>query len=236
MDEEGFRPFLKRGGRKPHTVDNIIGILRRYEAYLKNFGDDKTIDQATPQNLEAYILWYEEQEKQSAKSQLWGIRYYYQFTGNKAMTTKASELRKERISKTRKAFRLQDFRGVDSDYIAKLEAVGIRDVKNMRERGATAAQRTELAQKTGIPIEAILEFVKLSDLARLSGVKGVRARLYYDAGVDTLEKMAKWDPEKLRLMLIEYVEKTGFDGIAPAPKEAANSVKIACELPKLIQY
>ncbi len=235
MDEEEFRQFLKRGGRKPHTVDNVVRIVRSYEVYLHKFVEGKTIDQATPDDLEAYVTWYEKDQEISAKGQLWGIRYYYRFTGNRAMTRRASELREERTAKTRKAFLLRDFRGVNLDYMTKLEAAGIRDVKQMLTRGATPTQRAKLASELEIPEEAILELVKLSDLARLPGVKGIRARLYYDAGVDTLEKMAKWDPEELRLMLIDYVEKTGFDGIAPLPKEAAHSVKIARELPKLVQ-
>ncbi len=211
-------------------------IVRSYEAYLIKFADGKELDGATPEDLETYVDWYEQEEEKSAKGQLWGIRYYYRFTGNRKMTIRASELREERTSKTRTDFRIREFRGVNVDYAAKLEANGIRDIKQLRERGATPAQRTELSKRTEIPEEAILEYVKLSDLARLPGVKGIRARLYYDAGVDTLEKMAKWDSEALRLMLIEFVEKTGFDGIAPLPKEAAHSVEVARKLPKLIEF
>jgi predicted RecB family nuclease len=50
-----------------------------------------------------------------------------------------------------------------------------------------------LATQTGIPVEVVLELVKLSDLARLPGVKGIRARLYYDAGVDTVENLASFE-------------------------------------------
>jgi hypothetical protein len=62
-------------------------------------------------------------------------------------------------------------------------------------------------------------------------VKSIRARLYYDAGVDTLDKMAKWNPDKLRTMLIDFVQRTGFDGIAPLPKEAEFTVNEARKLP-----
>lgn len=236
MNEEAFRKFLKRGGRKLHVVDTVVQILRQYEAYLNRFGEGKILDETTPEDIEAYVQWYEEEQEKSAKGELWGIRYYYRFIGNRTMAIRVSELREARTSKTRKSFRIRDFRGVNEDYVSKLEAVGIRDVEQMRQRGATPAQRADLAEKTGVPEESIIEFVKLSDLARLPGVKAIRARLYYDSGIDTLEKMAKWDPEAMRLMLIEFVEKTGFDGIAPLPKEAANSVKVAAELPKIIEY
>jgi hypothetical protein len=82
----------------------------------------------------------------------------------------------------------------------------------------------------------ILELVKLSDLARIQGVKGIRARLYYDAGVDTMEKMAKWNSEELRTYLMEFVKKTGFRGIAPLPKETKFTVETARRMPKIVEY
>ena len=236
MDENQFRKFLQRGGRKPHVADTIVQILHRYEAYLNKFAEGKTLENSTPEDISAYVRWYEEEHAKSAKRELWGIRYYYRFTGNRTMTKRVSELREARTSQTRKSFRIRDFRRVNEDYVEKLEAFGIRNVDQMRQQGATPAQRADLVEKTGIPEEAILEFVKLSDLARLPGVKAIRTRLYYDAGIDTLEKMTKWDPEEMRLMLIAFVEKTGFDGIAPLPKEAANAVKVAGELSKIIEY
>jgi hypothetical protein len=106
----------------------------------------------------------------------------------------------------------------------------------MLEAGRTPQDRRALAEKTGVPLDAVLEYVKLSDLARIPGTKGIRARLYYDAGVDTLEKMAEWDPVELRAMVISFVERTGFDGIAPLPKEAASAVATARRLPKVVEY
>jgi len=63
-----------------------------------------------------------------------------------------------------------------------------------------------------------VEIVKLSDLARIPGVKGVRARLYHDAGLDTVEKIAETPPEKILEITQEFVKETEFDGIAPLPK------------------
>jgi len=50
------------------------------------------------------------------------------------------------------------------------------------------------------------------------------------------EKMAGWDPEELRAMLVEFVERTGFNGMAPLPGEARFSVERARELPKIVEY
>jgi hypothetical protein len=80
----------------------------------------------------------------------------------------------------------------------------------------------------------MLELVKLSDLSRLGGLKSVRARLYYDAGVDTVEKIAQWEPEELQAMLSEFVGQSGFGGIAPLPKEVHNAVDKARSLSKIV--
>ncbi len=117
-----------------------------------------------------------------------------------------------------------------------LEKEGITTVNHMLEKGKTSQDRKKLSQKTGIPLESILEYVKLSDLSRLGAIKSVRARLYYDAGVDTPDKMASWDSEELRKMLISYIKRTGFDGIAPLPKEAKNAVETAKRINRIVEY
>jgi hypothetical protein len=138
--------------------------------------------------------------------------------------------------KKRNPFLLRGFRGVNPEVIAKLEAVGIKNAGQMLAAGQTARKRTALAEGAGVPVEAVLELVRLSDLARLPGVKGIRARLYYAAGVDSVEKMARWEPEALRLMVAEYVERTGFDGIAPLPKEVSSTIANARQLPRVVEY
>lgn len=98
------------------------------------------------------------------------------------------------------------------------------------------ASRAALASRTGISIEEILELVKLANLSRLSGVKAIRARLYVDAGADTPEKLAAWDPGQLRAMLIDFIQRTGFNGIAPLPKELVSTIAAAGRLPKAVDY
>jgi hypothetical protein len=67
-------------------------------------------------------------------------------------------------------------------------------------------------------------------------VKGVRARLYVDAGVDSVEKMATWEPEKLRAMVVEFVERTGFEGVPTLPAEARYTIDYARKLPVIVSY
>jgi hypothetical protein len=234
MDQEGFQKFLKRGGRSPSSVKRATAYVTEFEQYLQVQRGRKGLDEAYPEDLEAFVSWFEEERNESAKLYLWGIRYYYEYTSNKEMRERARELRGQRIEQA--SFVLKEFRGVSPEHIKKLANIGIRNVKQMLEAGRTRDKRKELSAKIGVPAEAILELAKLSDLARIQGVKSIRARLYYDAGVDTIDKLAKWDAKKLRTMLIKFVEKTGFEGIAPLPKEAESTVAEAKKLPRIVEY
>lgn len=231
MDEQGFRKFLKRGGRSQSALDRCVACVKEFQQYLQAYRGGKGLDEAGLDELEDFVAWIEQKPKTSAKTHLWAIRYYYDYTSNEDMRNLAGVLREERITRT--PFALKEFRGVNPEYVEKLAAVGIRNVRQMLEAGRTQRGRQELSARSGIPLDAVLEFVKLSDLARIPGVKGIRARLYYDAGVDTIEKMAEWDPQELRTMIVQFVEQTGFDGIATLPAEARSSVRQAKKLPEL---
>jgi len=234
VDEEGFQKFLKRGGRSPRAVKRAITYVKEFERYLQEQRSRKELDKASLEDLEAFVSWFEEERKESAKLYLWGICYYYEYTSNKEMRACAGELRGKRMEQP--SFALKDFRGISPEHVKKLSDLGIRNVKQMLEAGRTSGKRKELSAKTGVPAEAILELVKLSDLARIQGVKSIRARLYCDAGVDSIEKLANWNPKELRAMLIKFVEKTGFEGIAPLPREAESTVAEAKRLPKIVEY
>jgi hypothetical protein len=234
MDEIGFSSFLKHGGRSPSAVKRCVSHVQEFERFLQDHRGGRALEEANPTDLEQFVNSIECQPKASANTHLWALRYYFEYNAKESMRSLASTMREQRIKRT--PFPLNEFRGVEPEYIEKLAVAGIRNVSQMLQAGRTPQDRLALAKKTGVPLEAILDYVKLSDLARVPGLKGIRARLYYDAGVDTLEKLAGWDPEKLRAMLIGFVERTDFNGIAPLPKEAASAVETAKRLPTVVEY
>lgn len=235
MDRQGFEKYLTKFGKKPHVVEGLIIQVDQFRDYL---GAKKTkgLEEAVASDLHDYAAYLEGMKSGSAKIKVRGLALYYQFSGNPSLASIASRIREQEIAKTRKAFKLKDFRGINQEEVAKLKAVGIENVEQMLEAGMTPEDRLQLASQAGVSPEAVLELVKLSDLARIEGLKSIRARLYYEAGTDTLEKIADWEPEALREMLIEFVEKTGFEGIAPLPKEAQHTVEKARQLPKIVEY
>ncbi len=233
MDKAEFKAFLKRSRRKDSAIEQITDLVADFESHLQEHYHGKTLDQATVESLESYVSWFESETGVSASKPLWALRYYFEFIEESELSDLAGELRAGRIK--RKPFYLKKFLGVESDHIAKLEAHYIENIDQMLDEGRTPALRQALSEHTGIPLKDILELVKLSDLARLGAVRGVRARLYHDAGL-TPEKIARREPEELHRMLVEWVKETGFDGIAPFPKEVQHLIDDARKLPPLVHY
>lgn len=232
MDEEAFAVFLRRGGRSPGAADRIIDYVRGFEEYLADH--DVGLDEAEPSQLESYVAAIESVPGASAKLDLWGIHYYYEFLDDVVMAHTAGSLRRTRVEKT--PFPLHKFRGIDADHTDRLSAAGIRFARDLQKDGRTPAARQEIANRTGVPLEAVEELVRLSDLARITGLKGIRARLYLDGGVTSVADLATRDPEELVVELREFVESTGFDGVPALPGEVRFSVEAARKLPVLINW
>jgi hypothetical protein len=232
MDEKGFRQFLKKFGKKGHVVEGLISQVQAFEAYLAG-KQQIGVEDANEQDLQDYVKTLPQGE---VKVRIRGLALYYGFVGNIPLARLASDIREQETAKTRQAFKLREFRGVSLEEVAKLEAIGIVTVEHMLVAGKTPEARQRLAEQTGISVQTILELVKLSDLSRLGAVKSVRARLYYDAGLDTPDKFTQWEPEALLQILIEFVKRTGFDGIAPLPKELRSTIAKARQLPEAVQY
>jgi hypothetical protein len=236
VDKEGFRKFLRKGGKSQRITEAAIAHVEEFECYLKKQANGKELDKANPEDLDTFISWIEKDEDLAAKKYMLAIRYFYEFVPNDEMANLASFRWNERLVSSGVPLKLKEFQGINSADLVKLENAGIRDVREIVKAGQTLTKRKKLSAKTGVPVATILELVKLSDLTRIQGVKGTRARLYYDAGVDTMEKMAKWDPTELRMMLEEFIKKTKFNGTAPLPKEAKWTVEIARRIPKIVEY
>jgi len=209
-------------------------FVSEFEIFLQDSRNKAQLEDVQADDLIEFVMMVNSVSKTKTKGYLWAIRYYYDYISIEEIRDLASILREERIK--RKPFSLKDFRGVDPIYINKLAENGIRNIDQMLEAGATLNDRKGIAGSTNIPYSAILEFVKLSDLARIPGVKRIRARLYYDAGVDTVEKIAALEPEELRAKIVEYVADSGFDGISTLPAEAKYTVDKARKLPKIVAY
>jgi hypothetical protein len=232
MDEQGFVTFMKKKGKTPNTIESCIENAREFVAYLEQHG--KSIDRVSVDDLEAFATEY--LDKKTASKYMWSLGYFFLFLENKELLRALESIRRQQIKVKKQPFKLKDFRGVKPEHASALASAQVKDVVTMLKAGRTPNSRAELAKKTKLDIKVIEELVKLSDIARIPGLKGIRARLYYDAGFDQLRKLRGVTPEELLRITREFVEKTGFDGIAPLPKEAKSTIETAKKLSDLVEW
>ncbi len=229
MDEEGFKKYLKKTGRSEAKIEFDIRNMKTFEKHLMEH-KGKKLEQETPDDLKDFFEWADETR---TKTWLWVFNRYYSYKQDDLMFCSTNEL--IGVQSVRKT-RLGDFLGIERQHVQALKSEGIITAEHMLNAGKTRKGREELAEKTGVPPDSILELVKLSNLARIIGLKKKRARLFYDSGLDTLRKIAEMDPEEMRKKLIRFVDQTGFDGTASTPSEAAHTVKLARHLPKIVEF
>jgi len=235
-NKEGFRVFLKEHGRSPVAVERCMQLVREFEAYLQQHLDTKLLDEAAREDLASFVSWMKEKQK-PVNAHLWAIHRYYEYSANEPMRRLAAQMRQQEISHGRagrKPLRLKDIQGVDLEHIEKLSRIGIDNVMELLEAGRTGEGRAGLSRRSGVPADDISGMVKLADLTRIVDIKGVRVRLLYEAGVDSVEKVAKYDPVRLRERLIEVNERQRVMRRNPTLVETTYWVNQARALPKLI--
>jgi hypothetical protein len=146
-------------------------------------------------------------------------------------------LRRRANTYTPRPVALDSFPGIAPEYLQCLAALGIKDTKQLFDRAWTIQGRAELAKIAAIPEPALLELVKLSDLARAPYVGGVFARLFYEAGADTLAKLAGSPPDTLCERLRAVNEQYHFTkaGI-PSVSDMTASLEIYKLIPPVVEY
>ena len=232
MDKDGFIHYLaKVKKKKENTFPYYLRKLAVLENYLNENTDHKDLDKITAEELRNFIS----KTKDSFKSSLdlLPIQWYYDFIKNEEIYYLIIQYAAEISLET---YKLSQFMDVDKEIISQLKKNGIITAQNILDKGATKEGRKAIVEQTGIQAEKILELVKLANIARVPGHKAKRARLYVDAGIDTLDKMAKLTAEDLVRISKEYIEKNGFDGSPPILSDANFSVENARRIPRIVEF
>jgi hypothetical protein len=100
MNEREFRQFMKKQRRSQGTVDSCVDFTRVFEEYLNTHCSNIPLDEAQPEELDAFLDWGKK-EIGPMNSYLWAISRYYEYTGNNTMRHYANQLRGQAIAKKR---------------------------------------------------------------------------------------------------------------------------------------
>jgi predicted flap endonuclease-1-like 5' DNA nuclease len=145
-------------------------------------------------------------------------------------------LRREANSYLPKPVNLKDIPGVNPAHIERLAGLGIKNSKQLFERGKNVRDRAELSRQIDVPGSVLLELVGLSDLVRISGVGPVFARIIFEAGTNTLEKLSNSSADKVFEELIVINDDKGYTKAKFTLKDVRYCISAAKELPRAIEY
>lgn len=129
-----------------------------------------------------------------------------------------------------------DIEGIGPVYAGKLNSINIYTTSDLLEAGSTPLGRKELAEKTGISHELVLEWVNIADLFRIKGVGEEYSDLLEEAGVDTVVELAKRVPENLHAKMLEVNEKKKLVRRLPTLDEVKRWIEEAKKLPRKVEY
>lgn len=126
--------------------------------------------------------------------------------------------------------------GIGEAYARKLEAIGVDTTAKLYKAGSTPKGRKELAEKSGISENLILEWVNHLDLYRIKGIGSEYADLLEAAGVDTVPELAQRNPENLFNKLIEVNKEKKLVRRLPTLSQVKDWVEQAKQLPRVIEF
>lgn len=115
-------------------------------------------------------------------------------------------LRREIESYFPKPLPLNRFTWLPSEEIEKLEGIGIRDTGAFYETFNCAGDRDGPVSSKHVHKEVFEELARLSDLARIQWTGPTAARMYVDAGYESVEKVASADADRFHDALVRINE------------------------------
>jgi hypothetical protein len=135
-----------------------------------------------------------------------------------------------------KPIRLKDFPGISPETIFELEKTGIKDTLRLFDQVITAASRKQIADATGISQAEIMELTKLTDLSRIKWVGATFARILYDIGVDSVEKVSKANVDDLHDQINLLNKERSYYKGQIGLSDVKTVLDAAKELPLEIEY
>ncbi|MDD2648840.1 MAG: DUF4332 domain-containing protein [Eubacteriales bacterium] len=92
---------------------------------------------------------------------------------------------------------------------------------------------SRISALTGISETVLRECCSLFDLMRLPGVKGIRARLYLDAGYSSITEFSKAAPDEVIKKTSAVIENRRLSLAKPLPKEVRTQLAVSKALPHI---
>jgi predicted RecB family nuclease len=131
---------------------------------------------------------------------------------------------------------LSAIEGLTAYSALKLKSLGIRTAEALLEAARTVKGRKELAAKTGISEQQLLEWANFADHMRISGMGKAKIELIRAAGVTTVRELGLRNPSRLAQSMREANIKRKLVRLLPSEKSVEQLIERARKLPPKISY
>lgn len=129
-----------------------------------------------------------------------------------------------------------DVEGIGPKYAAKLGKAGVKTTEGLLKMGATPTGRNDVAAKSGIDANLILEWVNRVDLYRIRGVGSEYSDLLENSGVDTVVELAQRKGSNLFEKMVEINKTKKLVRKLPTKNQVEDWVAQAKKLPRVVKY
>jgi hypothetical protein len=138
---------------------------------------------------------------------------------------------------TAKPVHLKKIIWIDPEAVQHLVEQGIKNTHQLLAQAHTPQEREKLSRSAGVSSETLLELVKIADLLRAPFVGPVYARLFYEVGADTMEKIAAFEADDLcaRMRSVNADQKLTKAAL-PGEADMETFLDLVRLLPNPIQY
>src|SRR5215475_2654022 len=133
-------------------------------------------------------------------------------------------------------YSLSEIDGITAFCASKLKSLGIRTSTALLEAASTAKGRKELATKTGISEQQLLEWANFSDHMRIPGMGKAKIELIRAAGVATVRELGLRNPSRLAQSMKDINVKRKLVRAMPSEKSVERLIEQARKLPPKITY
>jgi predicted flap endonuclease-1-like 5' DNA nuclease len=134
------------------------------------------------------------------------------------------------------SYSIDEIESIGPTFTQKLKAVRIRTTGKLLEAAKSSRGRKELAARTGIDGDKILQWANTADRMRIKGIGWDYAELLKAAGVDTVRELKYRNPAHLAKAMAEANARRKQVRLLPSQKSVAKWIAEARSLPLKISY
>lgn len=130
---------------------------------------------------------------------------------------------------------LSKVRGTNLQIRARLKGLGITNSRQLLIAAGKRRDRAGVIGATGIDAATLAYITKRADLARVKGIGATFSDMLEVIAVDTVERLASWEPAALHRTLHDFNQAERFARRAPTPEEIQSWVGQARLLPLIVE-